>query len=122
MKYICLVYLVEKDMSAMTTSEGSACTHESLAYDEALRNAGHRIVAHALQSVEAATPVRVTERHAVRYRRPFAETNEQLGGFIMIEARDPKEAIRVASKIPLASRGSIEGATDPRDPSVRRMR
>jgi hypothetical protein len=28
---------------------------------------------------------------------------------MMIEARDPKEAIRVASKIPLARRGSIEG-------------
>jgi hypothetical protein len=50
------------------------------------------------------------------------ETTEPLGGFIMIEARDPKEAIRVASKIPLPRRGSIEGSTDPRDPSVRRMR
>ena len=39
---------------------------------------------------------------------PFAETKEQLGGFILIEARDLNEAIQVASRIPLARRGSIE--------------
>jgi len=39
---------------------------------------------------------------------PFAETKEQLGGFILIEARDLNEAIQVAAKIPLARRGSIE--------------
>jgi hypothetical protein len=39
---------------------------------------------------------------------PFAETKEQLGGFILIEARDLNEAIQVASKIPMARRGSIE--------------
>jgi hypothetical protein len=80
------------------------------------------MVAHARQPVKAGDHRPRTARHAVRYRRPFAETNEPLGGFILIEARDPKEAIRVASKIPLPRRGNIEGATDPRDPSVRRMR
>ena len=39
---------------------------------------------------------------------PFAETTEQLGGFILIEARDLNDAIQVAAKIPLARRGSIE--------------
>jgi hypothetical protein len=39
---------------------------------------------------------------------PFAETTEQLGGFILTEARDLNDAIQVAAKIPLARRGSIE--------------
>jgi hypothetical protein len=39
---------------------------------------------------------------------PFAETKEQLGGFILIEARDLDDAIQVASKIPVARLGSIE--------------
>jgi hypothetical protein len=39
---------------------------------------------------------------------PFAETKEQLGGFILIEARDLNEAIQVASKIPPGRLGSIE--------------
>lgn len=39
---------------------------------------------------------------------PFAETKEQLGGFILIEARDMNEAISAAAGIPLAKLGSIE--------------
>ena len=39
---------------------------------------------------------------------PFAETKEHLGGFILIEARDMNEAIRLAAGIPMARLGSIE--------------
>ena len=39
---------------------------------------------------------------------PFAETNEQIGGFIVIEARDLNEAIQVASRIPPARLGGVE--------------
>jgi hypothetical protein len=39
---------------------------------------------------------------------PFAETKEQLGGFLLIEARDLNEALQVAGRIPMARRGSIE--------------
>ena len=39
---------------------------------------------------------------------PFAETKEQLAGYYLIEARDADEAAAVASKIPGASRGSVE--------------
>jgi hypothetical protein len=35
MRCICLVYLGEEDMSAMTKRRAEACTEESLAYDEA---------------------------------------------------------------------------------------
>jgi hypothetical protein len=108
MKYVCLVYLVEKDMRAMTKREADACTDESLAYDDALRTAGHLVVAHALQPVEAATTVRVRSGKLSATDGPFAETTEQLGGFLLIEARDLNEAIQVAAKIPMAQRGSIE--------------
>ena len=36
------------------------------------------------------------------------ETNEQIGGFIVIEARDLNEAIQVASRIPPARFGGVE--------------
>jgi hypothetical protein len=39
---------------------------------------------------------------------PFAETKERLGGFILIDARDLDDAIRVASKIPPVRLGSVE--------------
>ena len=108
MKYICLVYLVEKSMNAMTEKEVDACIDESLAYDDNLRRAGHLLAAHALQPVEAATTIRVRNGKLSATDGPFAETKEQLGGFILIEARDLNEAIQVASKIPMARHGSIE--------------
>jgi hypothetical protein len=39
---------------------------------------------------------------------PFAETKEHLSGFIVIEARDLNEAIRLAGDIPVATVGTIE--------------
>jgi hypothetical protein len=39
---------------------------------------------------------------------PFAETKEQLGDFLLIEARDLTEAIQAAAKVPMARRGCIE--------------
>ena len=108
MRYICLVYLVEKDMEAMTRKEADTCTEESLAYDEALRKSGHLVAAHALQPVEAATTIRVRTGKLSMTDGPFAETKEQLGGFLLIEARDLNDALQVAGRIPMARRGSIE--------------
>ena len=39
---------------------------------------------------------------------PFAETKEQLGGFMLIEARDLNDAIRVAARIPPVRLGCVE--------------
>jgi hypothetical protein len=39
---------------------------------------------------------------------PFAETTEQIGGFLLIEARDLNEAIHLASRIPVIRLGGIE--------------
>jgi hypothetical protein len=108
MKYVCLVYLVESDMNALSKREADACTEESLAYDQALRRSGHFIAAQALQPVETATTIRVRNGKLSTTDGPFAETKEQLGGFILIEARDLNDAIQVAAKIPMGRRGSIE--------------
>jgi hypothetical protein len=123
MKYVCLVYLVEKEMEAMSESEADACTDESLAYDDALRRTGQLIMAHALAPVEMATTVRVRKGKLSATDGPFAETTEQLGGLLLIEARDLNEAIQAASRIPLARRGSIEvRPIKELKPSARRVR
>jgi hypothetical protein len=123
MRYACLVYLVEKEMQAMSEIESDACTDESLAYDEDLRRSGQLILAQALEPVETATTVRVRKGKLVATDGPFAETKEQLGGFILIEARDLNEAIQAASRIPLARRGSIEvRPIKELKPSLRRIR
>ena len=108
MKYLCLVYFEGKALAALSPSEGAALTNESLAYDEDLGRSGHFVHAEALQSPQAAVTVRVRDGRLSTTDGPFAETKEQLGGFILVEARDLNEAIRIAAGIPLAKLGSIE--------------
>jgi hypothetical protein len=108
MKYLCLVYNEEKKLDAMSESEWDALVGEALAYDEELRKKGHFIIAHALQPIQTATTVRVRNGKLSTTDGPFAETKEQLGGFILIDARDLNEAVHVASKMPEARLGSIE--------------
>jgi hypothetical protein len=92
----------------MSRAEVDALAQDSLAYNDMLRKSGHFIVAHALQSVRTATTVRVRGGQVLVTDGPFAETKEQLLGFVLIEAKDHHEAVEVASRIPLARLGSIE--------------
>ncbi len=108
MKYLCMVVIDEKKLNALSESESQALIDESLAYDETLRNGGHFLAAQALESVTAATTVRMRNGKVSVTDGPFAETNEQIGGFILIEARDLNEAIQLASHIPPCRLGGIE--------------
>ncbi|MGH2373393.1 MAG: YciI family protein [bacterium] len=108
MKYLCLIYYDEKKMDAISKSEWDAICDEALTYEEELRKSGHLIAAEALQSVQAATTMRVRNGKVSITDGPFAETKEQLGGFFLINARDLNHAIQVASKIPPACLGSVE--------------
>jgi hypothetical protein len=108
MKYLCLVYGEERLLAAMSESEDKALTVESLAYDEVLQKGGHFHAAQALESPTTAALVRVRSGKMSVTDGPFAETKEQLLGFILIEARDLDQAIQLASRIPLARIGTIE--------------
>ena len=114
MRYLCLVYGTEDSLpvmqnpNPMSRAEVDALTQDSLAYNDVLRTSGHFILAHALQSVRTATTVRVRGGQALVTDGPFAETKEQLLGFVLIEAKDHDDAVEVASRIPLARLGSIE--------------
>jgi hypothetical protein len=108
MKYLCIVYADELTFDAMSEMEVAALDEESLANDEELRRSGHLILAQALQPVAAATTVRVRNGRMSATDGPFAETTEQLGGFVFIEARDLNEAIQIAGRMPMAKVGSIE--------------
>jgi hypothetical protein len=108
MKYLCLVYIDEKKLDALSKSELNALIDESLAYDEMLRKSCHYIASDALQPVRAATTLRIRKGKVSTTDGAFAETKEQLGGFILINARDLNDAIQVAAKIPPARLGCIE--------------
>jgi hypothetical protein len=107
-KYLCLVYGEETALAALSEREMQSLVDESLAYDNVLRKSGHYLESAALQQVKTAKTVRVRDRKRIITDGPFAETKEQLLGFILIEATDLDDAVRVAAKIPMASSGSVE--------------
>jgi hypothetical protein len=108
MKYLCLVYYDERTLEALSEVEYDALVDEVLAYREVLRESGHYVVSDGLQSVQTATTIRIRAGRVSATDGPFAETKEQLGGFMLIEARDLNDAIRVASRIPPLRLGCIE--------------
>jgi hypothetical protein len=108
MKYLCLVFVDEKKLEALSPDESQALDDESIAYDETLRKNGHLLAAQALQPVKAAATVRIKNGKRLITDGPFAEAREQIGGFILIEARDLKEATQIASTTPVIRMGAIE--------------
>jgi hypothetical protein len=108
MKYLCMVFFDEKKLDALSEDELRVLDDESLAHDDVLRQSGHLIAAQALESVQSATTVRRRGGKVVVTDGPFAETNEQIGGFLLVDARDPDEAIQLASRIPVIRLGGIE--------------
>src|SRR5262245_32248513 len=56
----------------------------------------------------AATSVRVRDGKRLVTDGPFAETREQLGGYMLIEVADLDEAIAIAGRIPLARTSTVE--------------
>jgi hypothetical protein len=108
MKYLCLVYLDERKLARITEDERGALQREALAFDEELRANGRFIAADMLDSIESAAIVRIEHGAAVVSDGPFAETTEHLGGFLVIDARDLNDAIRIAAKVPPARLGCIE--------------
>ena len=108
MKYLCLVYVEEKTLNVMPQDERIAVSDQSMAYCVALQKQGQLIAASPLHPVETATTVRVRDGKTTTTDGPFAETKEQLGGYLLIDVRDLNDAVRIASKFPAAQFGSIE--------------
>jgi hypothetical protein len=108
MKYLCMIFYDEKKLDALSKQEYETLVNESLAYDDVLRNSGHLLANQALQSVQAATTIRPRGGKMTITDGPFAEAREQIGGFILIAARDLDEAIQLASGIPAVHLGGVE--------------
>ena len=108
MKYLCLVYVEESVIDALPKDEYERLRSESMAHLKELRARGLSIVAQRLERVSTATSMRRRNGKLMITDGPFAETKEQLGGFLLVETADPHEARRVAAGMPIARLGSIE--------------
>jgi hypothetical protein len=55
-----------------------------------------------------AKTVRVRDGEALVTDGPYVETKEQIGGYFLVELDDLDHAIELASRIPVAQKGSVE--------------
>jgi hypothetical protein len=108
MKYICLGYIEEKKWETMSDSERNAMLDDCFAYDDVLRENGHFAGAEALQSPRNAITLRSKNGKVVITDGPYAETKEQLGGLLVLEATDLNHAIQLMSRHPGVKAGPFE--------------
>ncbi|MDZ4367097.1 MAG: YciI family protein [Afipia sp.] len=108
MKYICLGYFDEDAWNALSRSEQQALMDECFAYDDVLRKGRHFAGGEALQSARNAVTLRYQGGKVVVTDGPFAETKEQLGGILILEANDLNHAIQLMSKHPGVRNGPFE--------------
>ena len=108
MKYICLGYIEENKWETMPESEQHAMLDECFAYDDVLRKNGHFAGGEALQSARNAVTLRWKNGKVSITDGPYAETKEQLGGILVLEARDLNHAIQLMSKHPGVKAGPFE--------------
>ena len=100
MKYICLGYAEEKKWETLSESKLNALMEECFAYDDVLRKNGNWIGGEALQSSKNAVTLRWENGKVNVTDGPYAETKEQLGGILILEAKDLNHAIQIMSQHP----------------------
>jgi hypothetical protein len=108
MKFICLGYMEETKWDEMPERDRTDLMQECFAYDHELRRGGHFLGGEALQSVRNAATLRYRQGKVAITDGPYAETKEQLGGFLVLEARDLNHAIHLMSKHPGIRFGPFE--------------
>jgi hypothetical protein len=108
MKYICLGYYDEKAWETISPGEQNKLMDECFDYDDELRKNGHFAGGEALQSARNATTLRWVNGKVTVTDGPYAETKEQLGGILVLEAEDLNEAIRLMSRHPGVRNGPFE--------------
>lgn len=108
MRYVCLVYGEGTAIETLPEDEKRKLDRDSIGYDKILEQNGHLIVSDALEPASQASCLRMRGGKIVSTDGPFAESKEQLLGFLLIEAKDREEAIALASRIPMARYGTIE--------------
>jgi hypothetical protein len=108
MKYVCLGYIEPGKLESWSESERNTAIDGCFTYDDVLRRNGHFAGGEALQPASNAVTLRIRNGKVAVTDGPYAETKEQLGGILILEARDLNHAIQLMSKHPGVGMGPFE--------------
>ena len=115
MKYAALLTNLEDDVRAweqMSPDEAAAARAQEIPKWEALfaelGESGKIGFGAELDSPTTAKTVRVRDGETLVTDGPYAETKEQIGGVMELNADDLDDAIAIAAKIPVVFRAAVE--------------
>src|SRR6201984_1665988 len=99
-KYICFGYYDKSKFDGMPEGERNAMFDTCFEYDDHLRANGHWAGGEALQPAETALTLSWKNGKVATTDGPYVETKEQLGGILVLEARDMNHAVQLISQSP----------------------
>ena len=108
MKFVCLGYIAPNKFETMPESERNAMLDACFIYDDVLRGGGHFAAGEALEAANRAKTLRWKKDKVLVTDGPYAETKEQIGGLLLLEARDLDHAVELMSKHPGVKFGPFE--------------
>jgi hypothetical protein len=108
MKFVCLGYIEAGKFEGMSEGERNAFVDGCFAYDDVLREGGHFAGGEALPPASSAVTLRFRSGKVLVADGPYAETKEQIGGILILEANDLNHAIQLMSQHPGVRAGPFE--------------
>ena len=108
MKYIFLIYADVSKAPKYTAEQRRAAEQVNSAYVTDAQEAGGLMRNEGFHIFTNVTTVRVRDGKTLTTDSPFAETEEKLTGYFMLDCKDLDEAIGWAAKNPAAKYGSVE--------------
>jgi len=108
MKYMLMICRDEATWDRLSLTERQQIYTESVKLADELTARGQYLGGSPLHLSSSATSVRVRDGKRLVTDGPFAETREQLGGYMLIDVPDLDAAIAVAARVPLARSSTVE--------------
>lgn len=108
MQYMMLIYENDADFKARTNEKQEMFWGAWRAYHKAMTDAGVYITGSPLQPGATGTTVRLKNGKRYIQDGPYADTKEQLGGFIILDLPSLDAALDWAARCPAAASGAVE--------------
>ncbi len=108
MKFLMIHWLDDAALPAVGSPEEVAFDREIDAWDAEMNRRGVFAGGARLEPVDTAAIVCMRDGEVLTTDGPFAETKEQIAGFIVLECANLAEAIEVSSRHPTVRYGTFE--------------
>jgi hypothetical protein len=108
MQFMMLIYERPQDIQGRVNDPNDPYVASWKAYHQMLLAAGAYVGGLPLEAAATGTTVRVRDGRRQVQDGPYAETKEQLGGFIILELPSLDAALDLSARCPAAATGAVE--------------